>query len=405
MEFIRKYKSLFISLRSNIVRKKFSIQKTIVKWIKIVFLVVEIPLELVGDILFFWGRCFKKKFINPQKVLIVRIDQFGDVLFSTFLLPILKKKYPECEIDYLVNPKTSAILKNNQYIRNIYFWDEVALHFIAGRKEGSKTSIAQALKNNQEVIGKLKGENYDYVINGRAFVPSSNIWWKLIKPKHLISFDISEQSFLADYWAEYNLKDEEWENYMNLLLPLGISREDFFFGPVFENFDDSIFNRGELEELQNEPYIVCAPVSFDKDREWPKEYWRDVVAQYRNGGGIIVFTGIPSQRTYIEEIVNGIEQESVFIVTDATLPQLGSLYKKAKLLLCIDSFPTHLALAVKTKTICLINTSAYYLKGFSSPLSSMSARCMVPLLNEKISVFKTDTQPEVVLNKIKELVE
>ncbi|TSC52050.1 MAG: Lipopolysaccharide heptosyltransferase III [Parcubacteria group bacterium LiPW_41] len=403
MEFIRKYKSLFISLRSNVVRKKFLIQKTIVKWIKIVFLVVEIPFELVGDALFFWRRCLKKKFINPQKILIVRIDQFGDVLFSTFLLPILKKKYPECEIDYLVNPKTLAILKNNQYIQNVYLWDEIALHFIAGRKEGSKTSISQALKNNQEVIKKLRGENYDYVINGRAFVPSSNIWWKFIKPKRLIAFDISEQSFLADYWAEYGLKSEEWENYMNLLLPLGIAKNEFFYEPVFNNFDDSIFNKYEFQSLRGKNYIVCAPVSFDKDRQWEVESWRKVIVAYRDAGNAVVFTGIQSQLEYIKNILDGVDGKDIIVATNLTLPELGSIYKKAKLFLGIESFPAHLALALKKPIICLMRNDAYYLKGFSSAKTA-SARSMIPLLEGR--VFALDiktTSVEKVVEIVKSL--
>lgn len=405
MSFFWKYKSLFISLQSNILRKKFSRAKTVTKWVKIVYLVIEIPFELLGDMLFFWKRLFQKKFIEPKNILIVRIDQFGDVLFSTFLVSILKKKFPTCEIDYLVNPKTVAVLKNNPYIRNVYTWDEVALHFIAGRNEGMGASISIALKNNRDIRKKLKAEHYDYVINGRAFVPSSNLWWKLIKPKRLISFDISEQSFLADYWAEYSLVNEEWENYMNLLIPFGISKEDFFYEPTFNSFDDSIFENEGFRQIREKQYMVCAPVSFDKDRQWEVENWRRVVTAYRDMGKGVVFTGIKSQFEYIKEIVGGIEEgKDIVVATDLSLAQLGSVYRGARVFLGIESFPAHLALALKKPIVCLMNNDAYFLKGYSSPTKTAAARSMIPLLEGRVYALDIKaTSVEEVVRIVKNL--
>ena len=74
-------------------------------------------IDVMGD-LFFFNKKIVKSFY-PKKILIVKIDQFGDVLFSTFLLPIIKEKYKGVEIDYLINEKTELILKNNPNIRKL----------------------------------------------------------------------------------------------------------------------------------------------------------------------------------------------------------------------------------------------------------------------------------------------
>lgn len=385
MRFIKKYKRKILVIVSELLRKR----SIFFKFIKNLFLLLEFPFEILGDVLFFGKRITKKGFIEPKKILIARIDQFGDVLFSTFLLPIIKKRFPSCQIDYLVNPKTKGVLKNNPYIQNVYEWDEVALRFIVGRKESDTKSISTAVKANQEIVKKLRRENYDYIINGRAFIPSSNIWWKFIKPKCLIAFDISEQSFFADYWAEYNLKDEEWENYMNLLLPLGIKKDEFFYEPIFNNFDDSVFDYEQFKTLKEKKYIVCAPVSFDRDRQWGVENWREVISRCCEGG-IVVLTGTPLQREYLESLIKGLNSGNSVIATNLSLPELGSIYRNAKLFLGIESFPAHLALALKKPIICLMRNDAYYLKGFSS-MKTASARSMISLLEGRVFTLNIKT--------------
>ena len=89
-----KYSKLSNRFAGNIFRKRIGWGKQLTKLLKFFYLLVLLTVEIIGDLLFLWKRFSCKKNINPEKILIARIDQFGDVLFSTFLVSLIKKKYP-----------------------------------------------------------------------------------------------------------------------------------------------------------------------------------------------------------------------------------------------------------------------------------------------------------------------
>jgi heptosyltransferase-2 len=52
-----------------------------------------------------------------------RVSSLGDILRTTPILPVLKEKYPESKITWLVDESPYALLKDNPYIDKILLWD------------------------------------------------------------------------------------------------------------------------------------------------------------------------------------------------------------------------------------------------------------------------------------------
>lgn len=399
---LKKYKKLFQKFLGNIYRKSLEWQRNLIKALKFFYLLAMFPIEIVGDILFLGKRFKKGKIHNPKRILIVKIDQFGDVLFSTFMLPLIKEKYPEAQIDYLINPKTEFVIKNNPHISNIYYWEDPFLHFLLGREKSNKPPIWKILKRDFDLVKTIRKENYDAVINTRAYSPSTNIFWKLLRPKNLIAFDIAEQSFLADFWVDYDLYDEEWRNYLNLLLPLGINKSKAEFKPGFFNFNEKEF----MEKLPglNKKFIVISPVSFDKERNWPVERWKEVIDFLTERNYQVVLTGLKSQENYLLSISAAVASPNLFIISDISIPGLGSVFNNAEFFIGIDSFPAHLALALNKPIICFVNEQIYFLKNFSQKKFYMDARCMIPLVDKVKIVPTTNSTSEYVISLAEELI-
>ncbi len=399
MEIFEKHWKLLRKFCGNIMRRRFGWKKQLTKFIKFFYLLIEWPFELLGDLLFFWMRLGKKTLTNPRRILIVKIDQFGDVLFSTFLLSIIKKKYPDLEIDYLINPKTKPLLEKNSHIANIYFWEDPFLLSLMGREKNKTGGIVAVMKRNDAVLCELKKRHYDAVINTRAYPPSSNIPWRQLGGA-LIAFDISEQSFFADYWADYNLEEEEWKNYLNLLRPLGIDISHAEFCEEFYN--------NEAANLMNAmgSYVVISPVSFDVERTWKKGNWQQLITFLISQGFLVALTGMPSQKEYLEGLVSPANKDSVHILTDMKIQEFGALMKGATFFVGIDSFPAHLSLACNRQSIVLVNKDSYYIKGFSQKRFPTDARIMLPIVDtmkildiEKTSVKDVETVIEKIVGK------
>ncbi len=392
---LKKHLKLLRRFLGNIARPRSGLKKNSIKIAKFIYLLVEWPFELLGDVLFFWKRLGKGGIRDPRKILIVKVDQLGDVLFSTLLLPAIKLKYPGARIDYLVNPKATQILEGNPHVANVYPWENVFLRLLPGR--GNKMSgILRLMGENRQTMRKLRAQNYDVVINARAFAPSSNIPLRSMG-RDLIAFDISEQSFAANYWAEYDFDNEEWENYLNLLKPLGID-----VGSA--GFSEEFYNDGGPNPMNGgNRYVLVSPVSFDSDREWGGDNWSKLVSFIVSQGVGVAFTGMPAQKEHLESLASaGGDMARVF--TGLRLSELGALMKGAEFFIGIDSFPAHLALAEGKRTVALVNPAAYYLKGYSPKRFAVDARNMLPVSGMVMFFDVRSAKVEDLKKAVKEIV-
>ncbi len=369
--FRRKYMRIFRKLLGCMVRPKSGMKSQLTRGGKALYLLLSVALEVCGDFVFLAKNRSPQKISNPQRILLIKVDQLGDIVFSTLLVPAIKQKFPHARIDFLIRPGAEAILSGNPGIAGIYQWNNIILDLLPGR--GRRDGAVRKIRANLITRRALRRNAYDLAINARAYPPSSNLFWKGIA-KHLIAFDISEQSFLADYWAAYDLDAEEWSNYANLLAPLGIDRSSVGLCGEFYNYSAP-------NPMDANPYAVISPVTFDRDRQWKTEYWTSLIAGLASRGINVAMTGMPSQREFLEKIASSLNpnRESVRVFTDLRIPEFGALINHAAVFVGIDSFPAHLALALKKPVRLLVNNSVYFLKGYSRYRFASEARSMIPV--------------------------
>lgn len=82
--------------------------------------------------------------IAPKNLLIVRTDRIGDVILSLPLAEMIKRKYPDCRITFLIREYTSPLVKDNPFIDKVLILKEKDNKFL--------------IKEN---ITALKTENFD----------------------------------------------------------------------------------------------------------------------------------------------------------------------------------------------------------------------------------------------------
>ncbi len=359
-----------------------SFNRVLIKVFKGFWFLITWPLEVLGD-LFIWPTKFTK--LNQQpRILIVKIDQLGDVLFSTFLVPIIKQAYPGSQIDYLINPRSEAILKNNPDINQIFYWQDLLLQNIPGRQ---KNNFGQKIKGllvswrfNLDSWWLLKQQDYDLVINCRAFWPSSNWFWSGLG-QQLIAFDFSQMSCAANYQADYDFKVEEWQNYLTLLEPLEIDTEILKLAEPRGRY----YNFSPAAIQPSEEYWCLAAVSFDNEKTWNKEQWRSFITEFLvKTKAKLVLTGLPNQAVWLQDLIKPFGNLSrLIIATDLTIPELAELIKNSQGFIGLESFAAHLAIACYRPTYCLVNSRLFYVTGLSQG-NFIDGRSMLPQLPEVI---------------------
>ncbi|MBL6950898.1 MAG: glycosyltransferase family 9 protein, partial [Bacteroidales bacterium] len=95
-----------------------------------------------------------------KKILIIRLSSIGDIILTSPVIRCLKEQLSEVEIHYLTKKQFIPILQSNPHITKIHLF-----------------------KNNyQELIPKLKAEQFDHIVDLHKNMRSHYIRHKLGKP-------------------------------------------------------------------------------------------------------------------------------------------------------------------------------------------------------------------------------
>ena len=143
------------------------------------------------------------------KILVVRFSSIGDIVLTSPVVRMLKKQL-NTEVHFLTKSAYVSLLKNNPYIDSVYQID---------------ASI-------NEVIGDLKKENYDYVIDLHNNLRTQILKFKLGVPSRSFNKLNMEKFMLTTFKMDSIPKVHIVDRYLDTVLHLGIKNDneglDFF---------------------------------------------------------------------------------------------------------------------------------------------------------------------------------
>lgn len=117
--------------------------------------------NLIVSLVCFWADILLYKFITPEhiskyeKILLVRLDEIGDVVLMTPLLREMRSNYPEADITLIVKPQVYNLVELCPYVNKVMTFD---------RYEGRFSFILNIIKAFRYAKVFLWKEKYDLVI-------------------------------------------------------------------------------------------------------------------------------------------------------------------------------------------------------------------------------------------------
>lgn len=275
-----------------------------------------------------------------KKILIIQTAFLGDVILTIPLIQEIKGKYPDSIIDFLCIPSTSDLLKNNPGIRELIPYDK--------RNTGFRGLV--------EIIKKIRGESYDFLISPhRSF--RSSIISHFSNSDKTITFDKSVFGFLYDQKIKYETGIHEIQRNLKLLSPLGIEVNNIIRPQLFINIQekrkiDSIFYEYRIRE--NEKILTIAPGTIWFTKRFPEEKFIKLCDLLTGINSRIFIIGSKDDKTISDFIVNNSKFRN-FINLAGTLSVMESaeLIRRSELLVSNDSAPMHIANSVETD-VCSI---------------------------------------------------
>jgi len=271
-----------------------------------------------------------------MKIAIVRLSALGDIFQSMIVLQFIKKKFPNAQVDWIVDESFQDALKDNPHINAI-----IPIPIKKIKKTKSLRGLFQAIKKLRQLA------SYDYVFDLQGLIKSS-IVTRLIPSENRIGFD---KNSLREKLASFFYTKKYFFPYHENV----IKRYCFLVNQVLElNLDDddilhkeSFFNVKRTTKKDSLVVLVLG-ASFES-KIYPLEKYLSISKGV--DANFIAIWKSDSEKIMAQELAK--QSKNIIISENLGLRELKELILNASLVIGGDTGPTHLAWAMNIPSITL----------------------------------------------------
>ncbi|MEP3836355.1 MAG: glycosyltransferase family 9 protein [Algibacter sp.] len=287
-----------------------------------------------------------------MKILIIQQKMIGDVLTSSILFESLRHKFPESQLDYLINDHTYPVVENNPFIDKFIF--------ITPEIEKSKIKFFAFLK-------KLRKEEYDAVIDIYGKISSALISLS-IKANIKTAYHKRHTAYIYSHTIKrlkqpQNNSSLAIENRFKLLEPLQIK-----FSPITPKIyltstevkDAKLYLQENNIDLQKPLYMISV-LGSSKNKTYPKNYMAKLLNTIveQNTDSQLLFNYIPRQKEEAKAVFDACnkvtQQHILFNVFGKSLREFLAITKHCNALIGNEGGANNMAKALGIKTFTIFS--------------------------------------------------
>lgn len=285
---------------------------------------------------------------KPKKILIIDLDNVGDVVMASFLPRELKELYPDSQIDVLIKEYSQEVLANNPFVNELIIFNPPWLGDLLNKRFNWQDSWW--------LIKKLSSRKYDLAVVVDADWRKALIAKMARIPQRVGAGKKRAQLFLTrpvpyekkavKHVVEYN---------MDLLRALGGGHEEVGL-EIFINRDatqwaDDFFHSHDIKF--SDVVIGIHPGAGDSAKVWPEENFISLINKLAAGQKIKILVTESKGDSHAAAIVAGVNNGRVIAVENISVIKMAAIFKRCKCVISGDTGPMHLAVAVGTKVVAI----------------------------------------------------
>jgi len=288
------------------------------------------------------------------RILLIRPDHIGDLLFTTPALRFLRGRLPNAHIALMVGPWAEAVVRNNPHL------DEIITCQFPGFTRRPKGSFFAPYRKLLRMLPSLRERAFDLAINLRF-----DFWWGalliyLAGIPQRIGFDIAEcRPFLTARVPYKGIKHEVERNIALVAEAVGEREAEQVPGPLefSPTEEDRCFAESYLKARgvgEGELLVCIHPGAGAPVKLWREEgFARVAQALMQEKSAKVILTGSEAERKLAEGIARQMTDQPIICLGETTLGQLAAIMRRSALVIGVDSGPLHLAVALHVPTVHL----------------------------------------------------
>lgn len=280
-----------------------------------------------------------------MKILLVRLREIGNVVFTTATLPALRERFPDASLTYLVEPVAAPVLAGNPLIDDLR---------VIPRARGIGGFLSDL-----RLGWRLRHQSFDIAIDFHGGPRASLLTWLSAAPVRL-GYNVAGRGWMYTTQVPRSRSLQPRHSVVNqwdLLEPLGVAPADRSRFPVIMPVDaeaaESVSSRLLAAGVNaGDPVAVIHVSAGNPFRRWPLASFAEVVAALasRVDGTRVIVTSGPSERaaaaavmTDARERMRADDRGRVLDCGEFSLVELRALLDHAALFIGGDSGPMHIA--------------------------------------------------------------
>lgn len=278
-----------------------------------------------------------------QRILVVNFGGIGDEILFFPVIQSLREAYPHAKLTALVEPRCKGIMAFNPAV------DEVLTLDVKG-----KPSMLELLK----VVGELRSRSFDLAIgSGRS--PVMPVILLLSGATYRAGYDANRLSWTLTEKAGCNPQQYAAEMYYDLIrswIPIPFRLPQAALTQPDREWAKAFLAEHGVEA--GDQVVVLHPgtskLSVQKKfiKSWDASRWAELAARLQAEGVKVVLAGGPDDEETIATIKGVLKTQPIEAYGKTKgLGQLAALISQASILVCVDSAPLHLGVAVGTPTV------------------------------------------------------
>lgn len=292
-----------------------------------------------------------------SRALVIKLRHHGDVLLASPVLSVLKAAAPGLEIDALVYDDTAAMLSGHPALSG--------LHCVGRGWRGS--GAAKRLAAEWALYRTLRARRYDLIVHlceqprGAWLARHLGARWS-VAPALADRGTFWRRSFTHLYRLPKNGRRHQVELNLDALRRIGVQpppdarRASIVAGEEAERSATRVLAE---HGLKTRGFVHFHPASRWQFKCWPAEKSAALMERLAARGERIVLTAAPdaAESALIGEILQHVRAPVVNLAGKLSIKELVAVISRAKLSVCVDSMPMHVASAVGTPVVALFGPS------------------------------------------------
>lgn len=279
--------------------------------------------------------------MNPRKILIIRLSSIGDIVLSTPLIRVLRNKFPNSQIDFIIKREFAELLKYNPNLTNL-----IEFNSENGFKELLKLK-RQILKEKYDLIVDIHNNLRSVFLRTFTGARVVRINKRVFKRFLLVKFKINL----------YKNAIHVVDRYIETLYNFSIKNDNQGL-EIFVPEDTIETTKNKIDFSDENFYIAIAPSAKHETKRWLPERFAqlgDKLAEKFKAK--IILLGGKEDEDRCRLIEQMMINKPINLCGKTSLLESAAALSLCKLLVTNDSGLMHIGSAMKTKIVAIFGST------------------------------------------------